>query len=196
MQVNLPLNNVSTEDQFSPLPAGEYNAVIIETDVKRTRDGSGTYIAAKFEIIDGQYAKRTIFHNFNIANQNAQAVEIGLRQVKQVASFGGHRNPDQISDTNELHGLPVAIVVIVRPPEGQYQARNEIKGFKKPFGAGPSGVKPAQAAAAYAANAPASVVNAPANNAAQAYNPSAAQSAPSTNLQQQAAAAAMPPWAR
>lgn len=45
---------------FEPIPKGKYNAVIVESDEKTTRSGSGSYLEFTYEIIDGEYKGRKL----------------------------------------------------------------------------------------------------------------------------------------
>jgi len=112
---------------FEVLPAGEYVAMISSSEVKATRDGSGSYISLRFDIVDGQFKGRCIFKMLNIWNQNPKAVEIANGELSSICHA---TNVMQLSDTSQLHNRPMLIKVAIRPAQGQYDASNDIKSFK------------------------------------------------------------------
>lgn len=109
------------------LPAGWYNAMVDETEIKPTKDGAGSYLNTRFEILDGQYKGRKVFHRFNIRNNSAQAQEIAY---KQLSALQHALNVLVIQDSTQLHRVPLKIKVKVRAASGDYEASNEISAFK------------------------------------------------------------------
>jgi len=116
-----------TEDaedvSFEPVPAGNYLAQIIKSDLKVTSSGTGEYIALTFEILEDDYTGRKVFSNLNIVNPNEQAVKIAKSQLKQICTAC---EIEELQDTQELHGIPMRIAVKVRPPQNGYDAQNVI----------------------------------------------------------------------
>jgi hypothetical protein len=112
---------------FQPIPAGNYTAKIIESDIKVTSAGNGEYIAMRWEVLDPEYAGRIIFSNLNIVNPNEKAVQIAKGFLKQCCQAAGI---EELQDTQELHGIPMRITVKVRPPQNGYDAQNVISSAK------------------------------------------------------------------
>lgn len=108
---------------FEPVPAGNYQAQIVASDLKVTSTGTGEYISLTFEILDDEYAGRKIFCNLNIVNPNEQAVKIAKSQLKQICKATGI---EELEDTQELHGIPMRLAVKVRPPKNGYDAQNVV----------------------------------------------------------------------
>lgn len=108
---------------FEPVPAGNYQAQIVASDLKVTSTGTGEYISLTFEILDDEYAGRKIFCNLNIVNPNEQAVKIAKSQLKQICKAAGI---EELEDTQELHGIPMRLAVKVRPPKNGYDAQNVV----------------------------------------------------------------------
>lgn len=123
------LSTTQVSNGFEPLPAGQYKASVIETELVPTKDDSGQLLKAKFKVLEGEYTNRTIITRFNLINKNAQAQEIGRGQLKALATYSGHPNPNQIRNTEELHGRPVIITLSVKPAKDGYDASNEIKAY-------------------------------------------------------------------
>ena len=152
-----------SENEFSPLPAGWYQVHITGAELRPTKAGTGAYIAVRYDVLGPTHQGRVVFGNLNIRNPNPKAEEIGRQQLGSLMRAIGLA---QVSDTDELIGGQLMIKLSIRPADGQYEAGNDVKGYKAVGGA--------------AAAAPASV-GAMASNSA----PAAA-----------AAASAAPPWAR
>lgn len=164
--LNFDANVIQPDNSFDPIPAGWYNAVIDESEMKPTRDGSGAYLALRFNIIDGQYAGRKVFTRLNLRNQNPVAQDIAQKQLSTICHAV---NVLQIQDSSQLHALPLKIrVKVTTDPTGQYEPSNEISGYK-PVGAG-NGQGAAAPLAAPAYTAPVAPV-APAQPAAPQVQP-------------------------
>lgn len=140
------------------IPPGEYKAYIVASEMKTTKAGNGQFLALDFAIIEGEHEHRHLFANLNLINPNAQAVEIAERDLSAICRAIGRM---QVSDSEELHNLPLTIVVKVRPagPDKQgihREAQNEIGGYKPASGPAPAGYnKPAAAPRAAATPPPA-----------------------------------------
>ncbi len=74
---------------FELLPAGTYRFAVIDGDVKKTKAGTGQYVAIALQVLGGPHNDRRLFDNFNIENPNPQAQNIGRAQFKRfLAAFG------------------------------------------------------------------------------------------------------------
>lgn len=126
--LNFDANAIQPDTSFEPIPAGWYNAVIDESEMKPTRDGSGAYLALRFNIIDGQYAGRKVFTRLNLRNQNPVAQDIAQKQLSTICHAVNVLN---VQDSSQLHALPMQIrVKVTNDPTGQYDPSNEISGYK------------------------------------------------------------------
>ncbi|WBQ35295.1 hypothetical protein [Pseudomonas phage pPA-3099-2aT.3] len=127
-QLNFDATQVAPEMGFETVPAGWYNAMIDQSEMKPTKDGSGAYLEARFNIIDGQYANRKIFMRLNLRNTNPVAQEIAYKQLSAIAHAVGVLH---VQDSSQLHGLPMKIKVKLRKDTtGQYEDSNEISTIK------------------------------------------------------------------
>ena len=97
-------------DGFKVIPPGTYNVVIVESDVKDTKTG-GKMLVLKYQIIDGKNVGDTVEDRMNIVNSSEIAQKIGLSQLKNICEAVGHVG--QLRDSNQLHGKPLAVKVIV-----------------------------------------------------------------------------------
>jgi hypothetical protein len=83
------LDLTKAQDQNDVLPAGTYASVITGAETKTTSSGTGEYIKVEFLIVTHGYVNRKIWAQFNIKNDNAQAVSIGMSQLKGLAKAIG-----------------------------------------------------------------------------------------------------------
>ena len=112
---------------FEPIPAGNYIAQIIESDLRVTKAGNGEYIALTWEILGDEYAGRRIFSNLNIVNPNEKAVQIAKSFLKQICTAIGL---ESVQDTQELHGAPMAVTVKIQAGSRGYADQNVINSVK------------------------------------------------------------------
>ena len=141
---------IEPQSSFDPIPAGWYSVMIVASEMKPTKNGSGEYLQLRLDIIDGEYEGRVLFDRLNLRNQNQTAVEIAQRQLSAICRAVGVMQPQ---DSSDLHDRPLRVKVSIRPAGNGHDASNEIRGYSPIEG---SEKQPAQAArTAPAAAAPA-----------------------------------------
>jgi hypothetical protein len=74
--------------RFTPLPAGEYQAIISESEMKPTKDGAGQYLQMKLQILNGQHQNRTLFDRLNLGEQKRRCRTDRKGYVVQYLSSG------------------------------------------------------------------------------------------------------------
>lgn len=109
------------------LPEGWYTARITKAELLDTRSGAGQYILVHFYVLGPSHQGRVVYGRITVRHQNAQAEEIGRRQLGELIRACGLK---RISDTDELLGHTLQVKVLVRPASGGYQASNAVRGFK------------------------------------------------------------------
>lgn len=129
--INFDASTVEPAADFTPIPVGDYVAIISESDLKDTKSGSGKFLQLKFQIVEGEYQGRIIFDNLNIMNSNDTAQKIAQQALAAICKAVGVLTP---SDSSELHDKPMTIRVGIRPAKGDYAESNNIKSYK-PLGA-------------------------------------------------------------
>ena len=112
---------------FDPMPAGEYIAQVVESEVKDTAKKTGKYIKLKFAILKGEFKGRFIWTNLNVVNPNPVAVEIAQKELATLCRACGKA---VIQDTQELHGTPILMKIKIKPAKDDYPAGNEPIGYK------------------------------------------------------------------
>jgi hypothetical protein len=113
-------------NNFEPLPAGWYTAVVNGAEIKNTKAGTGQYIAVRYDITGPTHQGRVVFGNLNIKNPNPKAEEIGRQQLGELMRAIGLTT---VQDTDQFIGGQMSIKLDVRESE-QYGASNDVKGYK------------------------------------------------------------------
>ena len=118
--------DVEPNSAFTPLPAGEYQAIISESEMKPTKDGQGKFLQMKLQILNGQHQNRTLIDRLNLVNKNDVAVQIAKGTLSSICRAVNVLTPN---DSAELHNKPLTIIVKIKnDPNGNPQ--NEVKGYK------------------------------------------------------------------
>ena len=120
-------NDVEPSRDFEPIPAGKYNVIITESEMKATKSGAGSYLQMTMTIIEGEYKNRLLWARLNINNPNPIAVEIARSELSAICRAVGVMQPH---DSVELHNLPLMISVSVKKREDTGDFTNEIKGYE------------------------------------------------------------------
>ena len=129
---NFNAEEVEPSSSFDPIPAGWYQAIISNSELKATRDGYGEYLSLTLQVIEGQYENRLVFARLNLKNANDKAVDIARKDLAAICRAVGVMSPQA---SEELHDIPLMIKVKVRPASGDYEASNDIGGYKAVEGA-------------------------------------------------------------
>ena len=114
------------KDEYQPLPAGTYQAVITNSEMKPTKKG-GEYLSLTIEIIAGQYKGRKVFDNLNMKNANPETEKIARIQLANICRCVGIIN---IRDSSELHNKPLQVRLAIKPETPEYPAGNQVKGWE------------------------------------------------------------------
>ena len=133
--LNFNADEVTPSSTLDPIPAGKYQAVIVDSELKMTKSGTGSYLELTFEIISGEYEKRKLWSRLNIRNTNQKTVEIAQRDLSAICHAVNVLHPQ---DSSELHDKPLTIAVRLVKNDNDDEYRNEIKGYAPPESAVPA----------------------------------------------------------
>lgn len=122
-QLNFDARQVAPQTGFDPVPNGWYNVIVDETEMKPTKENNGSYLKVRYSILDGQFANRKIYTMITLQNANPQAVEIGLKQLSALAHAVGVL---LVSQSEQLHNIPLKVKAKIRPAKDDYDASNSI----------------------------------------------------------------------
>ena len=117
---------VEPSQDFEPIPAGKYQAMIVESTMKATKSGGGQYLQLTFQILDGPYKGRNVWARLNLHNSNATAVQIAKQELSAICRSVGVLTP---RDSAELHNIPLVITVKCKKRSDSDELANEIRGY-------------------------------------------------------------------
>ena len=112
-----------------PIPAGVYEALVTESEIRATRAGNGKGINFTFEILSGPHKGRKVWAWINFQHPKAEAQRIGQEELARLCKAVG---VGKLDDTTQLHNLPMMITVGIDKDD---PTRNVIKGYRAKEGA-------------------------------------------------------------
>ena len=133
-------------NNFEPIPAGVYPAVITDAKLGALKSGNGTGLSLTYSILEGPFANRKVFSNLNVQHNNPTAQQIGQEALSSICRATGAMK----LDGNSLHLIcnkPLKIKVKIRKDE-QYGDKNEVSAVEAMQGAAAPAAAPRQAAPA------------------------------------------------
>lgn len=115
------------ESDFEPIPKDDYLCQVIQSDMKATKAGDGSFLELRIQVVEeGDYHGRLLFERFNLQNPNETAVRIAQRQLAELCEAVGVLS---VEDSEELHGIEFVARVDIEPAKGDYGPQNRIKKF-------------------------------------------------------------------
>ena len=127
--------SVEPTTAYELLPAGKYRAQIVESEMRVTKNGMGQFLWLMIDILEGEQKGRKIFDQLNLVNPNPTTVEIAQRTLSAICHATGRMH---VSDSEELHLIPMTIQVKIRPPKNGYGESNAIAYLPPDKGAMPA----------------------------------------------------------
>jgi hypothetical protein len=139
---------------YTPIPAGEYTAEIIEATITQPKSGNGHMLALIWKILDDGFESRQIFKQLCYQHSNPTTQDIARRMLKDICV--ALEINEQVTDPEIFKFKPARVRVGVEIDKyGQYDDKNKIKRVKpltetdnetqetKPAQAAPATPKPA-----------------------------------------------------
>jgi hypothetical protein len=166
---------------FERLPKGKYTAVITKTEMCKPNDKGTEQLRLVWEVVEGPCEKRQVSNWVTVACANREAVDIGMRFLKNVCESMALTG---FTDTDELCGRVHVIDVGERKKDGKDEVFSEVK---RCYPAGNGGGQRPEAGGQTGAPS--------AGNGQKVQNGEASHGATSGPAQQ-AQGSGMPPWAR
>jgi hypothetical protein len=120
---NFDPESVPAQD-YSPVPAGWYSAMIAEAEVKDNRARNGKILKLRLDLTGEEYNGRVVFANINLDHPNAKCVEIGRRELAQLSRACEIANP---TDSSEFIDKVIDIKLAITEFGGE--PSNEVRGF-------------------------------------------------------------------
>lgn len=135
---------------FGPLPAGDYEMIIVKSDVRAVNPPkTGHYLELEMQVISGEHSGRRHWERLNVDNPNKTAEEIAKAALASLCFAVGVTD---MEDTVQLHDIPFVAHVQIDRKEPD---RNRIVGYATAGAAKPAAPAARPAAPAPAAAAPA-----------------------------------------
>lgn len=127
---------------FEPLPLGDYNAMITDSQMKITKAGTGEYLELTIQIIDGAHSGRRLWERLNVVNANKVAEEIARSQLNGIKLAC---NIDKLESSEQLHDVPFVVSLDIDrrdPTRNKVMGYTSAKNAPRPAVAVTSGKKP------------------------------------------------------
>lgn len=127
---------------FEPLPPGDYNAMITDSQMKITKAGTGEYLELTVQIIDGAHSGRRLWERLNVVNANKVAEEIARSQLNGIKLAC---NIDKLESSEQLHDIPFVVSLDIDrrdPTRNKVMGYTSAKSAPRPAVAVTSGKKP------------------------------------------------------
>lgn len=103
-------SKIPEQEEFKPLPAGQYTAIIVSSENKPTKSGDGEMLVVEWKIQDAKHKGRSVRQYLNLKHRNDVAVEIARRDLASICRAVNVLVP---SDSTDLHGIPCTITLAV-----------------------------------------------------------------------------------
>jgi len=132
---------------FEPLPKGDYEMMIVKSDVKPTQAGTGHYIELEMHVLGGEHSGRRIWERLNIDNPNKTAQDIASAALASLCYAVGVQD---MTETEQLHDIPFVAHIEIDKKD---PTRNRVMGYATAGAAAPKAAAPAARPAAAAAPA-------------------------------------------
>ena len=107
---------------LEPLPPGDYEVQILQSEMRVTKAGTGQMLWLDMEVLQGPLKGRHVYDQLNLINPNPTAEEIAQRTLSAICHAVGKL---QVADSEELHFQSLLVRVAVKP-----NGYNEVKGYK------------------------------------------------------------------
>lgn len=121
-------NDVDPNVAFEPIPAGDYVAAIVASEMKPTKNGAGEYLQLEMEVLEGPHMGRKVWDRLMLKHTNSQTVAIARSTLSALCRAIGVMQP---RDSLELHNLPVLVKVACKKRDDTGEITNVVKGYKK-----------------------------------------------------------------
>jgi len=123
---NFNANEIEPTADFSPIPAGQYVAMITASQMKPTKKGSGEYLELTFQVLEGDYKGRLLWMRLSLNHTTPTTAKIARGHLAAICRAVGVLTP---RDSSELHNLPLVVKVTLKKRKDIGDLTNELKAF-------------------------------------------------------------------
>jgi hypothetical protein len=119
--------NVEQMGESTPLPEGEYLAVMASAERKTIKKGTGDMLECKFQVVKGEQNGRTFKSFLNLWHNKDDVREIAQKELSSICHAVNVMVP---RDTSALCGIPMIVKLALGKPNEAGKVFNEIKAYK------------------------------------------------------------------
>ena len=113
-------------NRFEPLPRGDYECIVIDTNIKDTKAGTGKYIEVTLQVVDGPASGRRLWDRLNYDNPSRPAMEMAKESLDKLCIAVGLTG--KMQHTEQLHDIPLIVSVDI---DRKDETRNRIGDYLK-----------------------------------------------------------------
>ena len=131
----------TVDNDFQPLPDGEYLMSIDYAEIMETKSGRGEHIKLELVVLespDGANQNRRVFQYHMIRHDNEATQRIGREYIEELARAIGLSEPINIQDTNQFSNQAVRARLKTKKGSGDYGDSNEVDRYFAPVHASQS----------------------------------------------------------
>ena len=124
--VNANLSETQELGVYRPLPPGDYEVTIVNSEIRATRKGEQQVVFV-YEVSSGEHTGEQVFDRLSLWSAVPKAQGMAQRRLKSIAIACAHPNPNYVADTSEFHGRRMIVRLAIREYEGN--AYQDVKGY-------------------------------------------------------------------
>ena len=131
----------TVDNDFQPLPDGEYLMSIDYAEIMETKSGRGEHLKLELVVLespDGANQNRRVFQYHMIRHDNEATQRIGREYIEELARAIGLSEPINIQDTNQFSNKAVRAKLKTKKGSGDYGDSNEVERYFAPIHASQS----------------------------------------------------------
>ena len=113
-------DNEFGQKRYSLLEPGVYLLIIIQSELKQTNAGDGSYLKMTMQVCDGTVVKTCVFPSFTISNPSQKAEAVGRKQLAGLCKALGLATPD-LKNPKTFEGHKILAEVYIKKGKGDYQ---------------------------------------------------------------------------
>jgi len=129
---NKVLDDQEKDPGFKPVPTDKYRVRIDKAEAVKAGTGADM-IKVQAKVVGGPYDTKMIFTNIVFTYDNPVAVKFTLRKLKGLGlseEMLRAQNPSPAQIANMIVGVEAEADVVEKPATTEYEASNDIKGFR------------------------------------------------------------------
>ncbi|WP_418764648.1 DUF669 domain-containing protein [Mailhella sp.] len=115
--VNANLSETQELGVYQPLPPGDYEVTIVNSEIRPSRKGEQQVVFI-YEVSAGEHTGAQVFDRLSLWSTDTKTQTMAQRRLKSIAIACAHPNPNYVADTSEFHGRRMITRLALREYEG------------------------------------------------------------------------------